>query len=120
MRMRNAKKIGADLRRFMRRRELTELELAQRVSAKNKQISLTQSWVSRIAHGRFKRPTERVRSIAEYANIPVFERSQLSTAGAKIIHEAVQQSWNGSIFHATIIARLIRAARDIDGPGQPK
>jgi transcriptional regulator with XRE-family HTH domain len=89
MRMRNAKKIGADLRRFMRRRELTELELAQRVSAKNKQISLTQSWVSRIAHGRFKRPTERVRSIAEYANIPVFERSQLSTAGAKIIHEAV-------------------------------
>jgi len=112
--MRNANNIGSDLRRWMRRRKITEHELAQRVSAENEDFPVTQSWVSRIIRGEFRRPTERVRSVAAYANIQIFERKVSHPEGEKIIRDAVSRSWDGSLSHAAVIARLIRAARDLD------
>jgi transcriptional regulator with XRE-family HTH domain len=113
--MRHPKKIGLDLRRYMKRRGLTEFELAQRVSAGNAELTLTQSWVSRVARGKFRRPTGRIRALAAYANIPVFEGTSVNASGRKLILKAVQSSWNGSLGHAAMIAKLIAATRDFDG-----
>src|SRR3974390_1513494 len=113
MRMRRPQEIGRDLRRFMQRRELTELELARR-APKRGGVALSQSWVSRVARGEFKRPTERVRRLATYAGIELFEKGSVSELGEKKIQQALRSSWDGSLAQATVIANLIRATRGLN------
>lgn len=110
--MRKPELIGRDLRRFMARHSLTERELAQRASSRDG-IVLSQSWVSRISRGQFKRPTERLRCLAAFANIAIFERGSVSEVGERRIRQALKTSWDGSLVHATVIANLIKATRGL-------
>jgi transcriptional regulator with XRE-family HTH domain len=120
MRMREPYKIGTDLRAWMRNQGLSEAALAERISKENKDISITQSWLSRILSGKFRRPTATVRHVAAYADIPVFEEEERDAEGAAVIDNAVTTVWNGSLAHANLIARLIRVADGISPTVLPK
>jgi hypothetical protein len=96
----------------MQRQELTESDLARRASQRGG-VTLSQSWVSRVARGEFKRPTERVRRLVTYAGIEMFEKGSVSELGEKRIQQALRSSWDGSLAQATIIANLIRATRGL-------
>jgi transcriptional regulator with XRE-family HTH domain len=113
--MRSSKEIGADLRRFMRRRGITELELAQSVSSDGDRETVSQSWVSRICKGEFKRATPRVARVARYAKVRMYKKTTDSEAGKKLIGDAVERSWNGTMSHASMLARIILAARPPGG-----
>jgi transcriptional regulator with XRE-family HTH domain len=113
MRMRDPNRIGEDLRAWMQQHDLTEEAVARKFSRKGSHLGISQSWVSRIANGRFRRLTPRVRQIAIYANIPVEEASRQDRTGASLIKDAVAEVWDGSLDHANVIARLIRVARGL-------
>lgn len=94
---------------------MTELELAKAVSTEADGGCLSQSWISRICKGEFKRATPRVRRVAKFAKIRIYESTSASEAGKKLIMNAVHRSWNGSISHASMLARIIVAARTVRG-----
>ena len=111
--MRSPTQIGEDLRAWMKRKGVTEARLAQQISHRQRDISVSQSWVSRIANGQFRRLTPAVRRVADYANIRV-ERAQVADqTGAAIIQKAVKDVWDGSVQHAQVIARIVRATRGL-------
>ena len=114
--MRDPKLVGADLRAWMAREGLSEAGLCEKISSENSDLAVTQSWVSRILHGRFRRYTEKVRGVLAYAAIPVTEESEPDPAGAATINRAVSDVWNGSKPHADLIARLIRVAENLPQP----
>lgn len=109
--MRNPKAVGADLHAWMARQGVSEIELARAVSASSDGLTVTQSWVSRIAQGKFRRFTARVQSIAAYADIPIEDQSRRDADGSIVIRRAVSEVWNGSLSHANLIARLIKVAK---------
>lgn len=113
MRMRDPHEIGSDLQRWLKRRRLTEAEFALRVSRGTKGLSVSQSWISRIARGQFSRLTPTVRRVTGYASIPVMKSGPSDAKGAELIDKAVTDVWNGSFAHANVIARLIRVAKSI-------
>lgn len=97
---------------------LTELELSERIARNNKGKSISQSWISRILAGSFKRPTRSVLLLGKYASIPIFEEHQSRDAeGAKLIEDAVSSVWNGTRRHAHVIAKLIRVAKEVTPEG---
>jgi transcriptional regulator with XRE-family HTH domain len=100
------------VRRFMARHGLTERELAEQASLPDG-VALTQSWISRITRGQFKRPTERLRRLAAHTNIAIFEKGSVSELGERKIRQALKATWDGSLAHATVIASLIRATRGL-------
>ncbi|MGY4512094.1 hypothetical protein [Bradyrhizobium sp. USDA 3650] len=112
--MRQPNLIGSDLRAWLDEQGLTELELSKRIAQRNKGRSVSQSWISRILAGNFKRPTRAVLLLGKYASIPIFEEaSQRDAAGAKLIDDAVSSVWNGTRRHAHVIAKLIRVAKEV-------
>jgi transcriptional regulator with XRE-family HTH domain len=113
MTMRLPKEIGDDLRAWMKKMGVTEIDFARKISNENSMITISQSWVSRIANGRFSRLTEKVREVARYANIRVERAAAHEPEGAKIIKSAVEEVWDGSVAHAALIARLIRVANSL-------
>jgi transcriptional regulator with XRE-family HTH domain len=113
MRMRQPREIGTDLQQWLNRQGLSEADLALKLSKEIKGLSISQSWVSRILNGRFRRLTPTIRRVAAYANIPVTRASPPDTKGAELIDKAVTEVWNGSLTHANVIARLIRVAKGI-------
>jgi hypothetical protein len=94
-------------------RRLSEVELVLQISRENREISITQSWLSRIINGKFRRATAKVQGVADYANIPIFEKGKPDPKGSKIIGRAVDRVWNGSVAHANLIARLIEVAEEL-------
>lgn len=117
--MRNPKVVGADLRAWMEREGLSEAALCAKIARDNSEISVTQSWISRILRGKFRRYTEKVVGVLAYADIPMIEDSAPDPAGAAIINRAVSDVWNGSVPHADLIARLIRVAEHLPQPATP-
>jgi hypothetical protein len=111
MRTRKPSEIAADLRAYMRRTRVSETDLVRKIRKENPDLELTQSWLSRIASGKYSRITATVRAVAAYASIPITDNSRPSPIGAKIIDRAVAEAWNGSIAQANLIARLIRIAK---------
>lgn len=111
MRMRNPTQIGEELRAWMRKEGMTEADLAFRIVQKNKDFDISQSWISRIANGRFSRLTTKIRCVTDYANIRVEEAINCEQDAAKVIKTAIDEVWDGSAAHAILIARLIRATR---------
>ena len=109
--MRDPTRIGQELRSWMRRKGVTEAGLARRLARKNKQIMISQSWISRIANGHFRRLTPKVRHVTDYANIRVEDAGGRERGAEVIIKSALDEVWDGSAAHAVFIARLIRATR---------
>jgi hypothetical protein len=113
MHIRDPRQIGLDLQQWLRRHRLTEAKFALKLSKETEGGPVSQSWVSRIIHGRFRRLTPKVRRVAEYANIRVTRPSPSDTKGSVVIDKAVTEVWNGSLSHANVIARLIRVAKGL-------
>ena len=116
--MRHPELLGAELKAWLARKRLTEGALAARVIAENKGFRVTQSWISRIVAGKFRRITPSVRCVLDYASIPVAEESERDSAGSRVIDEALSTVWNGSLAHAQIIAKLIKIADEIRPPAE--
>lgn len=111
--MREPREIGAELRAWMRRQGLSESALAKRIYKENRELAVSQSWISRISAGKFRRLTPKIRYVADYANIRVIETAERDARGARLISEAVSDAWNGSFSHANVIARLIRVGKGL-------
>jgi hypothetical protein len=114
MQMREPREIGADLRRWLDRHQLTEVAFASRITADISGFCISQPWLSRILRGQFRRLTPRIRQVAKYADIRVKAgRPEGDKDGAELIQKAVREVWNGSLSHADVIVRLIRVAKSV-------
>lgn len=111
--MRDPRQVGADLKAWMAGKRLSEVDFVVKIAKENKEIGITQSWLSRIINGKFRRFTAKVLSVANYADIPVFEKGEPDPVGSKIIDRAVVRVWNGTVPHANLIARLIKVAEEL-------
>jgi transcriptional regulator with XRE-family HTH domain len=116
MRIRDPDRIGAELRAWLVKNRLTEAALAARIRAENKGLSVTQSWLSRIMAGKFRRLTPTIRAVIGYTDIPITEEARRDRDGKAIIDDAVSSVWNGSRNQAELIARLIGVAAVIGVP----
>lgn len=108
--MRDSNKMGAELRAWLVKKKMTEAAFAARIRAENKGLNVTQSWLSRIAAGKFRRLTPTVRAVLAYADIPVAEEARVDRDGKAMIEDAVTSVWNGSRGQAKLIAKLISVA----------
>src|SRR5215471_3678242 len=113
MRMRDPHEIGADLRAWLHGQGLSELELAQKISNEISALSVSQPWLSRIIAGKFRRLTPTVRAICGYANIRIEEAAERDARGATLIEQAINDTWNGSLSHASVLARLIKVGKGL-------
>lgn len=111
--MREPNKIGAELRAWAKKHRLSETALVEQISAANKGFSVSQSWLSRIMAGQFRRLTPAIKVITSYANIPLLEETRHDPSGKELIDQALSSTWNGSKAHALVIARLIKVADTI-------
>ena len=95
-------------------RGLTEQELSRILSNKNNGVRVSQSWVSRIINGQFRRLTNRTRAVFGYAKIPLRAELNEDPRGTKIIAAAVSETWDGTFQHAKVIAKIIRIVREFE------
>ncbi|MCT4475012.1 hypothetical protein [Bosea spartocytisi] len=82
-------------------------EINRRKLAKDR---VSQSWISRICNGGFKRPSRQVLVVLEYVNIPFYDGITKSLTGRQTIERAIEDVWDGSAKSARAIAQLLRSA----------
>lgn len=103
--------IGEDLRHWLAEHGLTGQQLSDAINTeKQKKDWVSQSWVSRICNGQFKRASRQVSIVLEYANIPFCFEKIADPAGREAIEEAIDEVWDGSAENARHIAKLLRSA----------
>jgi hypothetical protein len=103
----------------MQQQAMTEQQLADAVNAGDpgrRQVS--QSWISRVCVGDFKRIAGQTARVLRYANIPVDDERPSDPGADSIIGEALNEVWDGSIEGARAIARLLKGAAALAGQGQ--
>ena len=76
-------------------------------------LGQSQSWVSRVLSGEFKRLTPAVIALCEYADV-VFERqSERSEEGFARLSDALDAVWDGTEVDARRIEKLLRAVSQL-------
>ena len=105
--------LGADLAKWMAERQLTQAMLCVELSGCFTRAAPTQSWVSRIKDGRFTRITARVRTLLDYANIPTQEEGLRSEAARRVVDDAIDGVWDGTLAGAEAVARVLRSAAEL-------
>lgn len=106
----DSRRIGGRLRAWLRHQGLTESGLADAINAGRAGLpQVSQSWISRICNGEFKRLSGQAKVILRYANIPT-DGPERPADGATVIDEAIREVWDGSDEGAQLIARLLRDA----------
>jgi len=94
----------------MASRGLTEAELARELSNNTEGVRVSQSWISRICTGEFKRLSGKTAEVLRYANIRIHLSSDVDEEGGKILAAAVDDAWDGSLQSARALAGLLRGA----------
>ena len=103
--------IGEDLQRWLAERNMTEQQLSDEINkGKSDNYWISQSWISRICNGQFKRASRQVMIVLRHANIPFSTNEKIDPSGWKTIEEAINEVWDGSAGNARAIARLLRSA----------
>src|SRR5690349_10381527 len=102
-------RIGQELREWMASRGLTEAGLARGLSKNAEGVRVSQSWISRICTGEFKRLSGKTGRVLRYANIRI-PSSDVDEEGTKILAAAVDDAWDGTLQGARALAGLLRGA----------
>ena len=96
-----------DLRTYCESHDISVSELA-------KKTSIPQSTVHRILHSpRSNRVTPHMKTLCDYANIPVFMTNRPDPAQSGVMMSALREVWDGTEASATAIAKMLLAARDV-------
>lgn len=111
MTRRSPTEIGNDLREWLSVNRITGQRLADAINSEKPIDSyVTQSWISRICNGRFKRNSRQVEAVLTYTGIPIEKNIVRDPEGLSIIEAAVGEIWDGSTDSARAIARVLRSA----------
>ncbi|MFC0104504.1 hypothetical protein [Sphingopyxis terrae] len=110
MAKRSSVDIGRDLREWLEAKSMTEEALSLAISIDNPGIFVSQSWISRICCGEFKRLSGKTGIVLSYANIRIEDELPLNERGKEIIDAAVSDIWDGSIAGAKALARVLHSA----------
>jgi hypothetical protein len=102
--------VGSELRAWLDLRGWTEDDLAQALAARTDYPHVSQSWISRICTGDFKRFSGKTGAVLKYANIRVDNERARDVQGERIIGAAVAEAWDGSVGGAKALARVLRSA----------
>lgn len=112
----DSQRIGRELKEWLERNDMTEQALAQEINrGRTAKRRLSQSWVSRICSGKFKRVAGQTEVVLKYAGIRVSLSPEDSSKAADLINEAVREVWDGSESGAELIANLLRSAAALSG-----
>lgn len=99
---------------------MTEEDLSVAVSRDNPGIFVSQSWISRICCGDFKRLSGKTGIVLRYANIRIKSELPRDERGKEIIDAAVSEVWDGSVASAKALARMLLSAAALShGAGRP-
>ncbi len=97
----------------MRERGLTERGLSEEISDLKQGLSVSQSWVSRIINGEFKRFSKKVEFVLLHAGIRIESDNSHTPSGEEIIARAIEAAWDGSLDGAQAVALILRGAADL-------
>ena len=89
---------------------MTEEGLSVAIQADNPKLRVSQSWISRICCGDFKRLSGKTGIVLRYANIRIEDELPRDERGKEIIDAAVSEVWDGSVASAKALARMIHSA----------
>lgn len=103
--------IAAEFDAWLRASGLTEAELAKKILLKTGGYGVSQSWISRIRAGHFCRLSRKVLIVLDYANIRTsFEADDRDAEGKRLLDDALDEVWDGSLLTAKALALLLRSA----------
>ena len=105
--------IGRELGAWMTECGLTGQRLADALNQANPTLNVSQSWISRIVNGEFKRLSGKVELVLLHAGIRVEAERSHSHAGEEIIAKAIEEVWDGSLDGARAVALILRGAADL-------
>jgi len=117
MEYRDSVRLGEQLRAWMLAEGLTEEQLAALVSAKGMPVS--QSWISRICAGRFKRTGGKTGEVLRFAGIETGGAVVADKRGRRVLAKALNEVWDGSLQGAIAIAGVLRSAGAMARKGSP-
>lgn len=99
---------GEQLRAWIVTKGLTEQRLAELVSTREG-VPVSQSWISRICTGDFRRTSGKVGAVLRYAGIEPRIPVGADRRGKKILANALGEVWDGTLPSAEAIAAVIRS-----------
>lgn len=108
--MRSSIEIGRELREWLEAQAMTEEGLSQAIWVENPGTRISQSWISRICCGDFKRLSGKTLQVLRYANIRIENELPRNERGREIIDAAVSDVWDGSVAGAKALARVLHSA----------
>jgi len=74
----------------------------------SKECHVSQSQISRILAGQFRRRSKNVNILCEYANIKI-EKHKADPVQNRILMDALAETWDGTDRHAKAIAKVLKA-----------
>lgn len=103
--------IGEELDAWLVSRSLTEAELSRALGLASPAVHVSQSWISRIRSGRFTRLSRKTKAVLDYASIRVSSfPAARSSEGERLLNDALDEAWDGSLATAKVLASLLRSA----------
>lgn len=94
------KEIAKQLEKYLEDNEMTEQMLANATNTH-------QSYISRLKNGNFKRITEKVENVCEYASIDLISHKKVNPAENSDLMKALGEVWDGSDKKAKALAKVI-------------
>lgn len=109
--MKSPSEIAGEFDAWLLASGLTESELSRNISISGLAFSVSQSWISRIRTGRFTRFSRKTMAVLDYANIRVPSQPLArNPEGQRLLHDALEEAWDGSLVTAKALAVLLRSA----------
>lgn len=102
----NSTEIANQLKKYLEENKVTEQSVANATN-------IDQSYISRIKNGKFKRVTENVKKVCEYARIDLNFVKESSPAEKTILMNAIYEVWDGTEKQAKALAKVIRSLKEL-------
>lgn len=93
-------------------RKFKENSVCQIDASKDSKVS--QSQISRILSGQFRRRSKNVNLLCKYANIK-FEKHKIDPMRNRVLMDALGETWDGTDHHAKAIAKVIKSLAGLHG-----
>lgn len=103
----NKTEIAKQFKKYLDDNDLTQQAVANATN-------IDQSYISRIRNGRFKRVTEKVKKVCDYASIDLnLHKNEINPAENSCLMEAISEVWDGTNEKAKALAKVIRSLKDL-------